>query len=133
MNTETADALCSFRVKINKDSNMRKVTTCYGEFHIENDIAISSADNSRRLTLPFPKMTNDEIKDYFRILWENEHPYDETETPVRVYLTVSLDLKRKDRTPLTNEDIQEIISQCDYSFTHKDVDIETEICGINEY
>lgn len=78
-------------------------------------------------------MTNDEIKDYFRILWENEHYDDEAVTPIRVYLTVSLDFTRKDGKPLTDEDIQEIISQCDYSFSHKDVDIETEICGINEY
>lgn len=112
---------------------MRKVTTCYGEFHIENDVAISSTDNSHRFVLPYTKMTNDEIKDYFRILWENEHPYDETEIPVKVYLTVSLDLKRKDGKPLTSEDIQEIISQCDYSFSHEDVDIKTEICEINEY
>lgn len=112
---------------------MRKVTTCYGEFHIENNVAISSTDNNHRLILPFPKMTNDEIKDYFRILWENEHYDDEAVTPIRVYLTVSLDFTRKDGKPLTDEDIQEIISQCDYSFSHKDVDIETEICGINEY
>ena len=51
----------------------------------------------------------------------------------KTYITVSLEMTRKDGKPLTDEDIQEIISQCDYSFTHKDVDIETEICGINEY
>lgn len=51
----------------------------------------------------------------------------------KTYITVSLEMIRKDGKPLTDEDIQEIISQCDYSFTHEDVDIETEICGINEY
>lgn len=51
----------------------------------------------------------------------------------KTYITVSLEMTRKDGKPLTDEDIQEIISQCDYSFSHKDVDIETEICGINEY
>lgn len=52
---------------------------------------------------------------------------------IKTYITVSLEMTRKDGMPLTDKDIQEIISQCDYSFSHKDVDIETEICGINEY
>ena len=61
-----------FRVKINKDSNMRKVTTCYGEFHIENDIAISSADNSRRLTkisgkAPYLQVGDESAKLYSRM------------------------------------------------------------------
>lgn len=48
---------------------------------------------------------------------------------VKVYITVSLEMSRKDGNEVTEEDIDEIISQCDYSFTHKDVEIETEICG----
>lgn len=65
----------------------------------------------------------------FRAKNKNQNNMNTTKT----YITVSLEMTRKDGKPLTDEDIQEIISQCDYSFTHKDVDIETEICGINEY
>ena len=111
---------------------MRTVTTCYGEFYMEGDIATSCMDNKYYYELPHADMTNDEIKEYFEILWENDHD-DEEEVEVtdsiKVYITVSLEMKRKDGGPITEEDVDDIISNCDYSFSHEEVEIETEICG----
>ncbi len=111
---------------------MRKVTTCYGEFYVEGAIATSCTDDKYYYELPHADMTNDEIKDYFEILWENEHDDEEeieiTNT-VKVYITVSLEMKRKDDGPITEEDVDDIISNCDYSFSHEEGEIETEICG----
>ena len=73
---------------------------------------------SMRWTLPHTVSLNQKINDM---------------NTSKIYITVSLEMTRKDGKPLTDEDIQDIVSQCDYSFSHKDVDIETEICGINEY
>lgn len=49
--------------------------------------------------------------------------------PVKVYITVSLEMKSKNGGPITEEDVDDIISNCDYSFSHEEVEIETEICG----
>lgn len=51
----------------------RTITTCFGKFKIEGNIAISCDDDKYYYHLPYTNMTNDEIKDYFRILWEEEH------------------------------------------------------------
>lgn len=50
----------------------RLIHTVFGEFEIreEDGIAVSTADNDLLYHLPYPGMTNDEIKDYFRILQE---------------------------------------------------------------
>ena len=50
----------------------RRIHTCFGEFIIEGDIARSVMDNDWYYYLPMPNMTNDEVKDYFRILQEEE-------------------------------------------------------------
>lgn len=71
-----------------------------------------------RRTLPYTVSLNQKINDM---------------NTSKIYITVSLEMTRKDGKPLTDEDIQNIVSQCDYSFSHEDVNIETEICGINEY
>lgn len=60
-----------------KRSIMRTIHTCFGEFEIETDsqgngIARSAMDDDFYYHLPMPNMTNDEIKDYFRILQEME-------------------------------------------------------------
>ena len=52
--------------------NQRVVTTCFGRFRIEGDIAVSCADDQHYYYLPHAEMTNDEIKDYFRILMEED-------------------------------------------------------------
>ena len=49
---------------------MRIITTCFGKFRIENNLAISQYDDNYYYHLPIPNMTNDEIKDYFRLLKE---------------------------------------------------------------
>lgn len=53
-----------------KTMNQRRITTVYGDMIIEKDVAISVADDNCWYSLPHENMTNDEIKDYFRILWE---------------------------------------------------------------
>lgn len=111
---------------------MRIVTTCYGDFYIEGNIATSCTDNTYYYVLPHADMTNYEIKDYFEILWDNEHDDEEeieVTNSVKVYITVSLEMKRKDGGSITEEDVDDIISNCDYSFSHEEVEIETEICG----
>lgn len=50
----------------------RIVTTCFGKFRIEGGIARFIGDDDFYYNLPMPDMTNDEIKDYFRILKEQE-------------------------------------------------------------
>ena len=50
----------------------RIVTTCFGKFIIDGDIACSVMDNEFYYNLPMPDMTNDEIKDYFIMLKEEE-------------------------------------------------------------
>lgn len=60
-----------------KRLQLRKIHTCFGEFVIESNllsgecIARSVMDNEFYYNLP-PNMTNDEIKDYFRLLKEME-------------------------------------------------------------
>lgn len=54
------------------DMEERIVTTCFGKFRIEGGIARFIGDDDFYYNLPMPDMTNDEIKDYFRILKEQE-------------------------------------------------------------
>ena len=49
-----------------------------------------------------------------------------------VYITVRIDIEHDEN--LSQEEVEEVISEADYSFEHKEADaeiIDTEICGIN--
>lgn len=48
--------------------------------YVEGDRVISATDDQYYYTLPYSGMTNDEIKDYLRILWEDENDCREPET-----------------------------------------------------
>ena len=50
----------------------RIVTTCFGEFIIEGDIATFIMDDDFYYHLPMSNMTDDEIKDHFMTLKEME-------------------------------------------------------------
>lgn len=51
-----------------------------------------------------------------------------------IYITVRLDIDNDKVSEITDDDVQEIISEIDYSFSDvEDFKItNTEICGINE-
>ncbi len=50
-----------------------------------------------------------------------------------IYITVRLDISSENEVELTDDRIQEIISEVDYSFdNYGDFAISSEICGINE-
>lgn len=50
-----------------------------------------------------------------------------------VYITVRLEIHNPEVDEITDEDVQEIISEMDYSFEPVGkFQLETEICGINE-
>lgn len=49
----------------------RIITTVFGQFRVSGDVATSCMDDNYYYTLPHESMTNDEIKDYFRILSED--------------------------------------------------------------
>lgn len=128
--TENEEKIVEYYYSDNQQQE-RIITTVYGNMVIEGNYATSCNDENYFFTLPHGNMTNDEIKDFLRILWEEEHPDEEEATPIKVYITVSLEMRRKDGKQITEEDVDEIISQCDYNFTHEDVKFETEICGRN--
>lgn len=50
-----------------------------------------------------------------------------------VYITVRIDIEHDEN--LSQEEVEEVISEADYSFEYSEVDaeiIDTEICGINQ-
>ena len=50
-----------------------------------------------------------------------------------IYLTVRLDIENDKLDKITEDDIQEIVSEVDYEFkNYEDYQISSEICGINE-
>ena len=49
-----------------------------------------------------------------------------------VYITVRLDIYNPDYTETSEQDLQDIIFEMDYNFSHEGFEIESEICGINE-
>ncbi len=50
-----------------------------------------------------------------------------------VYLTVRVDLYNPNVNEITDDDVEEVISEIDYEFqNYQDYEIETEICGTNE-
>jgi len=50
-----------------------------------------------------------------------------------VYITVRLDITNDKVETITDEDVQEVINETDYTFGNAgDFEIETEICGLNE-
>lgn len=50
-----------------------------------------------------------------------------------VYITVRLDITNDKVETITDEDVQEVINETDYTFGNVgDFEIETEICGQNE-
>jgi hypothetical protein len=49
------------------------------------------------------------------------------------YITVRLDIHNPKTDEITDEDIQDVITEMDYHFEPVgDFELETEICGINE-
>lgn len=49
------------------------------------------------------------------------------------YITVCLDVENDKINEITEEDIQEIVSEIDYNFGNVgDFKVESEICGIND-
>lgn len=54
-------------------------------------------------------------------------------TSKTVYLTVRLDICNPNTEEITEEDIDEIVSEVDYEFkNYGDYEIDTEICGEND-
>ena len=54
-------------------------------------------------------------------------------TSKTVYLTVRLDICNPNTEEITEEDIDEIVSEVDYEFkNYGDYEIDTEICGQND-
>ncbi|MCS2721900.1 hypothetical protein NXW08_00315 [Bacteroides uniformis] len=54
-------------------------------------------------------------------------------TSKTVYLTVRLDICNPNTEEITEEDIDEIVSEVDYEFkNYGDYEIDTEICGRND-
>lgn len=50
-----------------------------------------------------------------------------------VYITVRLDITNEKTNQITDEDVENIISETDYNFGNVcDFELETEICGQNE-
>ena len=50
-----------------------------------------------------------------------------------IYLTVRLDLCNPDVNEITDQDVDEIVSEVDYEFrNYGNYEIETEICGRND-
>lgn len=50
-----------------------------------------------------------------------------------VYITVRLDIANDKMETITDEDVQEVINETDYTFGNVgDFGIKTEICGLNE-
>ena len=50
-----------------------------------------------------------------------------------IYLTVRLDIDNPKADEITDEEVDEIISEVDYEFkNYRDYEIDTEICGIND-
>lgn len=50
-----------------------------------------------------------------------------------IYITVRLDVENNKTEAITDEQIQEIVSEVDYEFkNYEDYEISSEICGINE-
>lgn len=54
------------------DMPERRINTVFGEMKVEKDMVVSVSDNQFWYTLPYEDMTNDEIKDYLRILYEEQ-------------------------------------------------------------
>ena len=49
-----------------------------------------------------------------------------------VYLTVRVDLYNPNVNEITDDDVEEVISEIDYEFkNYQDYEVETEICGQN--
>ena len=50
-----------------------------------------------------------------------------------IYITVRLDIDNPNKDAITEDDIQEIVSEIDYEFkNYEDYEVESEICGIND-
>lgn len=50
-----------------------------------------------------------------------------------IYLTVRLDIYNPNTEEITDEDVDEIVSEVDYEFkNYKEYEIDTEICGRND-
>ena len=50
-----------------------------------------------------------------------------------IYLTVRLDLSNPDVDEITDDDVEEIVSEVDYEFrNYGNYEIESEICGQND-
>lgn len=50
-----------------------------------------------------------------------------------IYLTVRLDIYNPNTEEITEEDVDEIVSEVDYEFkNYKEYEIDTKICGRND-
>ncbi len=50
-----------------------------------------------------------------------------------IYLTVRVDLYNPNVNEITDDDVEEVISEMDYEFkNYQDYEVETEICGRND-
>lgn len=50
-----------------------------------------------------------------------------------VYITVRLNIGNPNLDEITDDDVQEVLENVDYSFkNYEDYSIETEICGLND-
>lgn len=50
-----------------------------------------------------------------------------------IYITVRLDIDNPNKDVITEDDVQEIVSEIDYQFkNYEDYEVESEICGIND-
>lgn len=50
-----------------------------------------------------------------------------------VYIIVRLDIDNPNLDEITDDDVQEVLENVDYSFkNYEDYSIETEICGLND-
>ncbi len=50
-----------------------------------------------------------------------------------IYLTVRVDLYNPNVNEITDDDVEEVISDMDYEFkNYQDYEVETEICGRND-
>ena len=51
----------------------------------------------------------------------------------KVYITVGVEITNPNLTEITDEDVNDVISETDYQFNSVgDFTLETEICGLNE-
>lgn len=50
-----------------------------------------------------------------------------------IYITVRLDVYNPNKEVITEDDVQDIVSEIEYEFkNYRDYEVESEICGIND-